>query len=261
MELDRTTYRYRSKRQEDPALRTRIRELAEQRKRFGCPRIHAVLRREGWAVNHKRTERIYREEKLSLRLRKRRKRACGIRVEQPRPENPGHVFAMDFVMDRIVNGRRFKCLTVVDPLTKECPVIEADYSITGDRVCRILEQAFENRSWPKVLITDNGPEFAGSALDAWAYQKGIKIHFIEPGKPVQNAFIESFNGKFRDECLNANWFLTMAEARVIIEAWRKDYNWQRPHSSLGNLTPMEFVEKLKSAALQTERLNTQMVGS
>jgi len=148
---------------------------------------------------------------------------------------------MDFVHDRLANGRRFKCLTMTDPCSKEVPVIAVDVSIGGDRVCRILDRLFAGRPWPATLILDNGPEFAGTALDAWAGQHGVQLHFIQPGKPVQNAFIESFNGKFRDECLNEHWFLTLQEAQVVIEAWRREYNEERTHSTIGDVTPMEFI--------------------
>ena len=148
---------------------------------------------------------------------------------------------MDFVHDRLVRGRRFKCLTMTDLYSKEVPVIEVDVSIGGARVCRILDRLFNTRPLPDTVILDNGPEFAGTALDAWAAQHGVHLHFIQPGKPVQNAFIESFNGKFRDECLNEHWFLTLQEAQLVIEAWRREYNEVRPHSTIGNVTPMEFI--------------------
>jgi putative transposase len=148
---------------------------------------------------------------------------------------------MDFVHDRLANGRRFKCLTMTDPCSKEAQVIEVDVSIGGDRVCRILDQLFATRPVPKTMILDNGPEFAGTVLDAWAAQHGVQIHFIQPGKRVQNAFIESFNGKFRDKCLNEHWFLTLQEAQLVIEAWRREYNEERTHSTIGNMTPMEFI--------------------
>jgi putative transposase len=259
--LDRATLGYQSRRPDDTSLRVRIRALAEERRRFGCPRVHVMLKREGWRLNHKKTERIYREEGLSLRLRRRKKRAAGLRMELPKPERPGQVYAMDFVMDRIVNGRRFKCFAVVDPLSKECPMIEVDYSITGVRVCQVLEQFLEGRQMPEAMVMDNGPEFSGKALDAWAYSKGIKLRFIQPGKPVQNAFAESFNDKLRNECLNEHWFMSLQEARDIIEAWRMDYNHSRPHSSLNDLTPMEFIRQQQEMATESgQRLNYGMAG-
>ena len=240
--LDRNTLRYRSRRQEDVALRTRIREIAETKRRYGCPRIYVRLRREGWRVNHKKVERLYyRDEGLSLRRRRRKKAVAVPRVALPKPTHPGRCYAIDFVHDRLVTGRRFKCLTMTDLYSKEVSVIEVDVSIGGTRVCRILDRLFATRPLPDTLILDNGPEFAGTALDAWAVQHGVHLHFIQPGKPVQNAFIESFNGKFRDECLNEHWFLTLQEAQLVIEAWRREYNEERTHSAIGNLTPMEFI--------------------
>lgn len=215
--------------------------MAEAKRRYGCPRIYVWLRREGWPVNHKKVERLYREEGLSLRRRARRKTTAVPRIERPLPTEPGRWYAMDFVHDRLVNGRRFKCLTMTDPYSKEVPVIEVDISIGGARVCRILDRLFLTRPLPETVILDNGPEFAGTALDAWATQHGVHLQFIQPGKPVQNAFIESFNGKFRDECLNEHWFLTLHEAQLVIEAWRQEYNEERTHSSIGDVTPMEFI--------------------
>jgi putative transposase len=200
------------------------------------------LRREGWRVNHKKVERLYREDGLSLRRRGRKKATAIPRVAVPIPTRPGVCYAMDFVHDRLATGRRFKCLTMTDPCSKEVPIIEVDVSIGGDRVCRILDRLFAERSLPEVLTLDNGPEFAGHALDAWAFQRGVTLHFIQPGKPVQNAFIESFNGKFRDECLNEHWFLTLQEAQAVIEAWRREYNEERTHSTIGDVTPMEFIQ-------------------
>lgn len=240
--LDRNTLRYGSRRQDDAALQTRIREIAEAKRRYGCPRIYVRLRREGWPVNHKKVERLYyRDEGLSLQRRRRKKAAAVPRVALPKPTQPGRCYAMDFVHDRLANGRRFKCLTMTDLCSKEVPVIEVDVSIGGARVCRILDRLFLTRPLPETLMLDNGPEFAGTALDAWAAQHGVHLHFIQPGKPVQNAFIESFNGKFRDECLNEHWFLTLQEAQLVIEAWRREYNEERTHSAIGDLTPMEFI--------------------
>ena len=239
---DRNTLRDRRRRPDDQALRTRMRELAETKRRYGCPRIYVRLRREGWMVNHKKIERLYREEGLSLRRRARKKATAVPRVALPRPNEPGRCYAMDFVHDRLANGRRFKCLTMTDLCSKEVPVIEVDNSIGGERVCRILDRIFAGRPLPETVILDNGPEFSGTALDAWAGQHGVTLHFIQPGKPVQNAFIESFNGKFRDECLNEHWFLTLQEAQVVIEAWRQEYNEERTHSAIGDVTPMEFIQ-------------------
>jgi putative transposase len=241
VDVDRNTLRDRSRRRDDSGLRARIREIAATKRRYGCPRIYVRLRREGWMVNHKKVERLYRDEGLSLRRRARKKATAVPRVAVPPPPRPGLCYALDFVHDRLATGRRFTCLTMTDLCSKEVPVIEVDTSIGGARVCRILDRLFAERPLPETLIVDNGPEFAGHAVDAWAFQRGVTLHFIQPGKPVQNAFIESFNGKFRDECLNEHWFVTLPEAQVVIEAWRREYNEERTHSTIGDVTPMEFI--------------------
>ena len=239
--LSRASYDYISRRRDDVELRERIRELAHRRKRFGCPRIHLMLRREGIVVNHKKTERIYREEGLSLRKRKRRKTAAIERVIMPAPERPNERWSMDFVTDSLVTGRRFRALVIVDDYTRECPVIEVDTSLGGRKVVGVLERLVETREIPKVITVDNGPEFAGRALDEWAYRKGVNLNFIRPGKPIENAYVESLNGRLRDECLNENWFISLKNAREVIESWRLDYNGERPHTSLGGLTPLEYA--------------------
>lgn len=225
-------------------MRKRLRELAEQRKRFGSPRLHILLKREGLVVNHKRTERIYREEGLALRRKRRRKGATGVRVVIPSAQRPNEHWSMDFVSDSIVTGRRFRALIVVDNYSRECPVIEVDTSLGGARVVNVLERLSDTRGLPEVITVDNGPEFVGRALDEWAYRRGVKLNFIRPGKPIENAFAESFNGRLRDECLNTNWFINLKEAREIIENWREDYNQVRPHSSLNNLTPAEYAKTM-----------------
>jgi len=225
-------------------VRKRLRELAEQRKRFGSPRLHILLKREGLVVNHKRTERIYREEGLALRRKRRRKGATGVRVVIPSAQRPNEHWSMDFVSDSIVTGRRFRALIVVDNYSRECPVIEVDTSLGGARVVNVLERLSDTRGLPEVITVDNGPEFVGRALDEWAYRRGVKLNFIRPGKPIENAFAESFNGRLRDECLNTNWFINLKEAREIIENWREDYNQVRPHSSLNNLTPAEYAKTM-----------------
>ena len=240
--LCRTAYGYRPHRQEDTVLRHRLRDLAGQRKRFGSPRLHVMLRREGLVINHKRTERIYREEGLALRRKRHRKSAAGARVVMPSPEKPNQRWSMDFVTDSTVTGRRFRALAIVDDYSRECPAIEVDTSLGGARVVDVLERLADLRGLPEAITVDNGPEFAGKTLDAWAYRKGVRLNFIRPGKPIENAFAESFNGRLRDECLNTNWFLSVKHAREIIEDWRKDYNAVRPHSSLGGLAPQQFME-------------------
>jgi putative transposase len=240
--MSRTEYSYQSHRQDDNKLRNRLRELAGQRKRFGSPRLHTMLKREGLVINHKRTERIYREEGLALRRKRRRKGAAGTRAVIPAPERPNQKWSMDFVSDSIVTGRRFRALAIVDDYSRECPAIEVDTSLGGTRVVSVLDRLADTRGLPEVITVDNGPEFAGTVLDQWAYRKGIKLDFIRPGKPIENAFAESFNGRLRDECLNINWFLTVKHAKETIETWRKDYNTVRPHSSLGGLAPEEFLK-------------------
>ncbi len=193
-------------------------------------------------INHKRTERIYHEEGLALRRKRRRKGAAGLRVIMPSPQRPNQRWSMDFVTDSIVTGRRFRALAIVDDYSRECPVIEVDTSLGGARVVSVLERLAETRGLPNVITTDNGPEFAGRALDEWAYCKGVKLNFIRPGKPIENAYAESFIGRLRDECLNENWFMNLKHARDIIEDWRRDYNEVRPHSSLHGRAPMEYAE-------------------
>ena len=241
--MTRASYDYRSVAADrDERLRERMRELAHQRRRFGSPRIHLLLQREGLVVNHKRTERIYREEGLSLRKRKRKKTAAMTRVILPTPEGPNQRWSMDFVTDSLVTGRRFRALVIVDDYSRECPAIEVDTSLGGRRVVEVLERLGETRGLPEVITVDNGPEFTGQALDEWAYRNGVKLNFIRPGKPIENAYAESFIGRLRDECLNDNWFISLKDARDIIESWRIDYNDGRPHSSLGGLSPREYVE-------------------
>ena len=239
--MARSSCRYAVRRQEPAGLRDRLRELAQERRRFGYRRLTVLLRREGWAVNHKRVYRLYREEGLAVRRRKRKRIGAVERQPLAIPTRPNERWSMDFISDALSEGRKFRSLNIVDDFNRECLAAEVDTSLTGARVVRVMERLREQRGLPQVLVMDNGPEFAGQAVDVWAYNQGVKLHFIEPGKPVQNAFIESFNGKMRDECLNEHWFLSLGEARETIEAWRRDYNEVRPHSALGNRTPQEFT--------------------
>jgi len=241
-----STYHYRSQRDDCTELRQRLRVLAAARPRWGYRRLHVLLRREGRQLNHKKTYRLYREESLAVR-RKRRKRVAAMpRRALPVPDRPNQRWSMDFVHDTLANGRNFRALNIVDDYSRECPAIEVDTSIPGLRVTRVLDRLGETRGLPEAIVVDHGPEFAGKALDVWAYENGVRLEFIRPGKPVENAFVESFNGKFRDECLNENWFTDLADARKKIEAWRQDYNLTRPHSSLGNLTPAEYAAAEKT---------------
>jgi putative transposase len=239
--LGRSTCRYQTRRAEWPALRERLHALAAERRRFGYRRLYVLLRREGYRVNLKRVYRLYRDEGLAVRRRRRRRR--GARgTPLARPTRINERWSLDFLLDTLEDGRRVRLLAVVDDFTRACLAIEVDTSIGGRRVVEVLQRLVETRGKPAVLITDNGPEFVGRALDAWAYAQGIRLHFIEPGKPNQNAYVESFNGRFRDECLNEPWFLSLAQTRQIVEAWRLDYNAVRPHSSLGNVSPTEFEQ-------------------
>jgi putative transposase len=239
--IPRSTVRYERQKDENEWLRARLKALAAQRRRFGSPRLTVLLRREGHIVNHKRVERIYREEGLQLKKRKKRRQTSALRIVIPSPVKPNERWSMDFVSDCIANGRKFRCLTIVDDFSRESPAIVVDTSLPGQRVTGVLDYLAGTRGLPETITCDNGPEFSGIALDRWAHERGVKIAFIRPGKPVENAFIESFNGKFRDECLNENWFTSLQDAQEKIEAWRRDYNGNRPHSSLGNLTPEEFM--------------------
>jgi putative transposase len=240
--LERSTHRYRARKAErDLALRIRLKELAARRMRFGYRRLTAMLEREGMSANHKRVYRLYREEGLAMRIRQRRRiRWNGVLVK-PAASQPNERWSMDFVSDCVSGGKAIRMLTIVDDCTRECPVIEVDTSLGGLRVRRVLDRIAIERGLPEAIVVDNGPEFRGRALAAWSEERGVRLEFIQPGKPVQNAYIESFNGRLRDECLNANWFTSLSDARRKIENWRKDYNEQRPHSSLNYLPPAEFA--------------------
>lgn len=255
--LWRSSFQYRPHRRPDTELRQRMREIAEKRKRFGSPRILVMLRREGWKDNHKRVERIYGEENMALRRRKRRKKYVGTRIPMPKPSRPNQNLSMDFVQDRLTNGRKIRALTLVDDFARESPAIEVDTSMGGRRVVRVLDRLVERRGVPEVITIDNGTEFDGRAMDEWAFKNKVRLNFITPGKPNENAYIESFNGRFRDECLNENLFETLDEARDIIEKWRIDYNEERPHSSLENLTPMEFIKRHYAKLKRDPALATQ----
>src|SRR5271154_3800358 len=240
IELYRATCRYRKRRSEDQPLRVRLRELAEARRRFGYRRLQILLEREGWQVNHKRVYRLYVEEKLSLRRKRGRKRST---VRQPLPAAvaANQVWSVDFMSDALSSGRRFRTLNIVDDYTRACLAIEVDTSLGGMRVVRVLEELQQRRGLPRQIRSDNGPEFVSRAVDQWAYEQGLQWHTIQPGRPMENGYVESFNGRFRDECLNENWFSDLADARDKIAQWQQDYNEQRPHSSLQYRTPMEFA--------------------
>jgi len=242
MGLGRSTHRYRERKTErDCELRTRLKELAARRMRFGYRRLTAMLMREGMPANHKRVYRLYREEGLAMRIRQRRRIRWNGTATGPAATRPNERWSMDFVSDCVSTGKVIRMLTLVDDCTRECPAIEVDTSLGGLRVRRVLDRIASERGLPEAIVLDNGPEFRGRALAAWSAERGVRLQFIQPGKPVQNAYVESFNGRLRDECLNANWFTSLRDARRKIETWRQDYNQQRPHSSLDYLPPAEFA--------------------
>jgi putative transposase len=233
--------RYQAHGREQGSVRSRLLELAALRKRFGYRRLGVLLRREGVLVNHKRVYRLYREEGLSLRRRKRKRLTSEGRGPGELAMRANQVWSLDFVSDALAPGRRLKLLTVVDTFTRESLAVEVDTSIGGERIARVLDRVIAERgAQPEEIVMDNGPEMTSRALDQWAYERGVKLRFIAPGKPVQNCYIESFNGRLRDECLNQHWFRSLADAKQIVEEWRLDYNQARPHSSLGGLTPQEY---------------------
>jgi len=242
--LSRSCYYYRSVR-DDRALRKRIREIAETRVRYGYKRVHVLLRREGWHINHKKVYRIYCEEGLNLRRKRPRRRVSAAhRIERPDVFTIDQCWSMDFVADSLFNGQRIRALTVVDNFSRECLAIHVGHSIRGEQVVSVMEglKRFLERI-PQRIQTDNGSEFISKIMDKWAYENGIVLDYSRPGKPTDNALVESFIGSFRDECLNTTWFLSLEDAQHKMEAWRQEYNEFRPHSSLGNMTPGEYAEK------------------
>jgi len=246
------TYRYRSRRSNDAKLRTRLRELATERRRFGYRRLHILLAREGMRVNHKRLFRIYREERLGVRKRGGRKRALGTRSPMVLPQGPNQRWSLDFVSDALACGRRFRVLTIVDDFTRECVGLVADTSLSGARVGRELDRIIAHRGAPALIVSDNGTELTSHAILRWQEERAVLWHYIKPGKPQQNGFVESFNGRFRDECLNEHLFGNLAAARRIIEGWRIDYNTQRPHTSLKGLTPLAFATRPAQGHMENE---------
>lgn len=242
--LSRATMRYQSQcSREEHVLKERIKDLALERRRFGYRRVHQLLRREGTQVNHKKVYRLYREAGLAVRQRKRRKGVMLERQPLRLPASANHTWSMDFVMDALAHGRRIKCLTIVDDFTKECLDIPVAHGISGEQVIRTLECIAAFRGYPKAIRTDQGPEFTSKVLDQWAYEHGVELKLIQPGKPTQNGYIESFNGKFRDECLNEHWFRDLAHARELIGRWRVDYD----------RTPPWDIRHPRNLPLQNER--------
>jgi putative transposase len=240
--IDRTSVRYRSCRPDDAAARARLRELASIRRRFGYRRLHILLRREGIVMNHKKLRRLYREERLQVRRRSGRKRAVGARAPIALPQGPNQRWSVDFLSDALADGRRFRILAIVDDFTRECLLLVADTSLPGLRVVRELDTLIATRGRPTMIVSDNGTEFTSMAMLRWSQQHQVEWHYIAPGKPTQNAFIESFNGRLRDELLNETLFTSLGHARAVLSTWKDDYNTVRPHSGLGNLAPSIYAE-------------------
>lgn len=243
--MSASAYRYATRPDRNGELRQRILALAHRHKRYGVGMIHLKLRQAGLLVNYKRVERLYQEANLQVRRRKRKKVPIGERQPLARPKAANEVWSMDFIFDRTAEGRVLKCLTVVDDATHEAVVIEVERAISGAGVTRVMDRLALTRGLPKVIRSDNGKEFCGKAMVTWAHERGVQLRLIEPGKPNQNAYIESFNGRLRDECLNEHWFPSLLHARAEIERWRQEYNEVRPKKALGGLTPAAYAKQLK----------------
>ncbi len=237
----RSTCRYRSQARDQAALRVRLRDLAAARVRYGYRRLHVLLQREGWRVNHKRVYRLYREEGLGIRVKRRRKRTTLPRVQPVAATRPHERWSLDVLTDALVDGRRFRVLTIVDNVSRVSPAIEVGISLTGERVVAVLEELRTTVGVPRRIAIDNGPEFISKALDAWAYRHQVHLEFSRPGKPTDNAYVESFNGHFRAECLDQHWFASLEEARQVIERWRVEDTQERPHRALKQQTPAAFL--------------------
>jgi putative transposase len=246
--IDRTSVRYQATRPDDGALRERLKALAQERRRFGYRRLHVLLLREGHAVNRKRVQRLYREERLAVRRRGGRKRAMGTRRPIETPLAANQRWSLDFVSDQMTDGRRFRILTVIDNCTRECLALVADTSLSGRRVARELDAIIIQRGRPDTIVSDNGTEYTSNAILGWADETGVGWHYIAPGKPQQNGYNESFNGRLRDELLNETLFRSLPHARAVLETWRRDYNEQRPHSKLGWMTPRDYARALSGQA-------------
>jgi len=245
LSFQRSTCRYRSVADGQAALRIRLRDLAQARVSYGYRRLHILLQREGWQVNHKRVYRLYREDGLQMRPRKHRRHVTACRRmerEVAMEQNDG--WSMDFMSDELFDERRIRLLTIVDNFSRESLAIEVDQRIGGQRVVEVLMQLGKERGLPKTIRVDNGPEFTSKRLDQWAYLNGVELDFSRPGKPMDNGLIEAFNGRLRQECLNESWFLSLEDAREKVEAWRMDYNRERPHGALGNMAPLEYASSV-----------------
>ena len=264
IQIGRSSWRYEGHRRSDEDVRSALKELAAKRPRFGYRRLHVLMGREGHQMNHKRLYRLYRSESLAVRRKKRKRLAGGVRKPMPPLARTNERWSMDFMQDRFGYGRKFRTFNLVDEFSRECPAIEVDISIPAPRVIRVLDRVAGERGLPESILIDNGTEFTSQALEAWAHGNGVELHFIRPGKPNDNPYIESFNGKFRDECLNENLFTSLNDARFTIELWRRDYNQVRPHSSLDNMTPEEFANTaagLRSATPPSDPQPSKQTGS
>jgi len=244
MRMSASALRYQPAPDRNGGLRQRIVDLAHRHRRYGAGMIYLKLRQAGERVNHKRVDRLYTLEKLQVRRRRRKKVPVSDRQPLVRPEAANEVWSMDFVFDRVASGRAIKCLAIVDDATHEAVAVVPEHNMGGNQVVRALEQICRQRSGPKVIRTDNGKEFCGRAMLTWAHERQVALRLIEPGKPNQNAYIESFNGRLRDECLNEHWFTSLAHARTVIEGWRREYNEERPKRALGGLTPSQYAQQL-----------------
>lgn len=247
--MSASVLRYQPRPDRNTELRTSIVALAQRHRRYGVGMIYLKLRQRGECVNYKRVERLYRLEKLQVQRRKRKKRDLTERYPLGRPSRLNEVWSMDFVFDRTAGGRTLKCLTVVDDATHEAVAVIPDHSMGGLQLTRHLDQLALRRGLPRIIRSDNGPEFVGKAMLNWAYERNVNLRQIDPGKPNQNAYIESFNGRLRDECLNEHWFTSLDHARGVIETWRREYNDERPKRSLGGLTPTEYAKQISQKAV------------
>ena len=247
--MSASSLRYEPRPDRNVVLRARIVALAQRHRRYGVGMIHLKLRQAGEIVNYKRVERLYGLEKLHIRRRRRKKIPMTDRQPLVRPSQANEIWSTDFVFDRIASGRTIKCLVIVDDATHEAVAIVPEHTIGGDHLTRILDGICSQRGKPSMIRSDNGPEFTGKAMLTWAHRHGIALRLIEPGKPNQNAYVESFNGRLRDECLNEHWFTSLPHARTLIEAWRREYNDERPKKSLGGLTPTQYAKQLASKAV------------
>jgi transposase InsO family protein len=247
--MSASSLRYEPRPDQNVALRARIVALAQRHRRYGSPMIYLKLRQAGEFINHKRVERLYGLEKLHIKRRRRKKIPVADRQPLVRPGGPNEIWSMDFVFDRIASGRAIKNLVIVDDATHESVAIVAEHTIGGDHLTRILDKICSQRGKPSMIRTDNGPEFTGKSMLTWAHRQGISLRLIEPGKPNQNAYVESLNGRFRDECLNEHWFTSIEHARLVIENWRREYNDERPKKSLGGITPTQYAKQLAKKAV------------